>query len=161
MPTYAQARQAVSDAASPYLVQIRRLLEMAGLLSASGLDDGKVLPASVAAGLYGCGITPADPLLPADGDLTKLAGADWPRFLALAELHALTLASGAFAVMPKVIQYGANEVRQEFDTAGLRQLVDARRAAIEKQYPLAVRSSVTKGWLTVGRRTDADNVSEF
>ena len=45
MPTYAQARQAVSDAASPYLVQIRRLLEMAGLLSASGLDDGKVLPA--------------------------------------------------------------------------------------------------------------------
>ncbi len=161
MPTYNQAKQAVSDAASPYLVQIRRLLEMAGLLSTSGLADDKVLPAAVAAGLFGCGVTPADPLLPADADLSRLAASDWPRFLALAELHALTLASSAFAVMPKVIQYGSNEVRQEFDTAGLRQAVKDRRDAIAAQYPLALRSSVTKGWLSVGRSANADGVSEF
>ena len=148
--TLATASAAVAGAASGYLAPLRATMGMAGF-PADTLADAALLPSGVAAGLFACGIVPGDPTSPADADVASLAPADWPKFLAFADLSILEKAAAVAALLPKSLTYANSDFKVDFEPKSLADLLAARRKAVATLYPDGAigTTEMRAAWMTV------------
>jgi hypothetical protein len=148
--TLAAAEAALSASAAVYMGPLRALAARAGMPEGA-TDDAALLPPAVAAGLFAAGVVPADPAAPGDGDLARLDPADWPRFLAFAEIRLLESGAAVLAVLPRSVDYASGTFRYAMDPDALLELLRMRRKALEAKFPDACGAELplTSGWLTV------------